>query len=434
MRRFQGGLLLAVVCAIAIGCSSKDGDGKDGDAKKAFDASYIPADAAAVIVLHPSALLKSELLEGAPLDEMLEDTKRQMGIELPNIEQLVMAFAPKPDEEPEPLVVIRTDKPVDKEKVGGRQFQGERGKEMEYEGKKYKQSMRPSFGIATEAGEEEVEEMKPGKMAMYMPDDTTVVVGPTENVKAIIKTPEADSALIKRLKNIEMHDVVVLAEVGEARGLLKDASQGLTGAPKGELAQWAADHVERIELWADVSPKVAINVTVDTDDAEGGKKLATEVEELRTQAEGLLMLAKGQLSSMLPKELAEKTAKLGTDAVAAIKGEDKGKSYVLTFTEPDGTRAVVKELMVEAKKMQEKQKAEFEKWEKEQAERAKEFEERLKKEEEAFKDGPAEESTRDSGDFDEGPIEKRTEGPGDFKEPAGAEAGPADAEPAEAKK
>ena len=324
MRRHSNLWTLVVVCAVAAGC----GKDTDKDKAKKLDTSYIPAEAVAVVVAHPSEILEAEMIKDSPISERLDEIEENTGIKVADVAQVVVPIFADPKNEPG--VIIRTHKPYDKDKVGGRQFSKERRKELEHEGKKY---------------------FKSGREALCFADDTTMIVGEESAVKRLIAAEKADSALIKKLKDAEHHHFLVMAEVGDAKTLLKAMGEEAEGTPVSETAKWAEEHVKSVVLWADVSPKIKIHATIESDDEKGGERLNKAVDEAKNMAEGFLKLGKTQIVKSIPDGHGEAVYQLAIDALANLKAEDKGKSFELSFTEPENAKDVFAKLKPTMEKM-----------------------------------------------------------------------------------
>lgn len=268
----------------------------------AFDLTYVPSRAVAVIAVRPAALVAREGMK--PLVEVINDSNNpahRAGLRVENIEEIKLAFTELPNGGPmmDRLMVqiFRSTEPFDWMKVFGKDYLGEPVK-AQLAGKEYFKMAEPTPRM---------------NRAIYLPDDRTIVMATEPQLQQILlagkRTPDwADRW--QSLASGEFAAMLDLTAVNQAlAGDLKQTPPPPHLAPLLAFAPlW--EKGQRLFATARLDNEVTLQARIDCRNHE-------DVEQVERTAQAALTLAQNMLDE-LGNQLARSPAQGNAAALPAI--------------------------------------------------------------------------------------------------------------------
>jgi beta-lactamase regulating signal transducer with metallopeptidase domain len=249
--------------------------GARGQGGQGLSSDWISQDAAAVVVLRPSAILARK--EFAALAKTFnEGFEKDWGVAIENVEQITFVFHDADLEHSQPRFVFRTVKP--------QQFRVPFG-------------MDPSLVAKKQMGDVTYYAV-PGDMAWFQPDDRTLVVDREQALRAAI--------LVGRDAKPELALAAGWKDLGGSHMAL-----AVSGAALRKMASEAARHPEALAmlspfspLWSDtqtlhaglrVDDKVALTVIAQCRDADGAQSVGETLSAVMTLTKNFIKGVKQNL-------------------------------------------------------------------------------------------------------------------------------------------
>lgn len=182
------------------------------------------------------------------------------------------------------------------------------------------------LGVRANPGQ--YKEVKVGRFTMYqgpfdafcVPEDTIIVRGPTDVLKAVLdrnKRPALREGLKKMLKRAKLsHTVLIVADTSEAQAKAAFSSElSKSGLPVGQQLDQVTNSVQSVVVEADVTTDVSLNATLVCKDGAGA-------ESTRQTIEKGLADAKQQMPSMAM--FAPAVVQQMTQMIESIKASSAG--------------------------------------------------------------------------------------------------------------
>ena len=247
-----------------------------------LDLSYIPADTMAALVLAPSQILSADIVQLYPIEVLEVLSERDLGVNVKEIEQ-VIGLAQMSAEAPEPQfgLIVRLSKShqlddlfpsaqkaeiVEKEEIDGRQFR-------------------------------RINENPP--IRFTMPDDKTVLLGLGDYVSQMLATKDADSPLIKLLKQVDAnHEAVAIVSTDMIPKVFKDMVTGPEAVPPVLIPYLGAlEQLSALEINIDVSAQLGGELVLHAHDPEEAEQLEATILQGLEFAKQMLLAQASQTDS-----------------------------------------------------------------------------------------------------------------------------------------
>jgi type II secretory pathway pseudopilin PulG len=172
-----------------------------------LDVSYIPAEAAAAVVIHPQPLLTGPNAEWMPVEIITAAGMQQFGVDPLQIQEALAFLVPPPAATPQAEpgfgVVLRFAKPYDKAALLAKLPEA---KQIEQEGKTFYQLPGPE------------------KLCVHLPDERTIILGLHQTLLEMLAAKEVDSPLVKLLKSTDFSGTYTsLVSLDAMRDLITNA-------------------------------------------------------------------------------------------------------------------------------------------------------------------------------------------------------------------
>jgi len=316
-----------------------------------LDLSYVPSDCFAVWISHPQRIEKSPLV--APFlehaEEMdLEEALSVLLAKFPHLDetdakiaQLVAAVSPAteevkgPDEMPlVPALVLRFAESVDGKKLMGKMFD-EDMEEAAHAGKTYYVNQHD-------------------EVAVYLPDDRTMVVSVEKMVQKIITAKPSRGLLLDRLRGVDArHDVIAGVVLDPLRELIEEVAADLRRELPPELAAVAdvPKHAEAAMLTIDFTGEKMIDLVVEAQDAKSAFDVENLVKKGRDGLSNLYTKHREEMLRDMPPTLAGPFEILVAEMFRGFHVARKDDRVFLNLKRPPSLEDFVRKLVVEIGRM-----------------------------------------------------------------------------------
>lgn len=251
----------------------------------AFDLTYVPSRAVAVIALRPAALLGREGMK--PLVEVINDSNNpahRAGLRVENIEEIKLAFSELPNGGPmmDRLMVqiFRSTEPFDWMKVFGKEYFGE-GKpvKVQFAGKEY-------FKLA--------EVSRAMGRTIYLPDDRTIVMTTEPQLQQILLAGKRSPDWADRWQSLGSGEFAAMLDLTAVHQAL--AAELKQTPPPPHLAPLLAfaplwEKGQRLFAAARLDDEVTFQARIDCRNRD-------DVEQVERTAQAALTLAQNMLEEL----------------------------------------------------------------------------------------------------------------------------------------
>ncbi|HEV3258402.1 MAG TPA: hypothetical protein VG013_16095 [Gemmataceae bacterium] len=308
----------------------KDAKGSGGGG---MDVSYIASSFNAAVIVHPRRMLKSPVLSGLPLDQLIAPVLKASGIDPRQIEQAIALVDPMPGGNVLflPGGIIRFAGPVDGKKLLSQGLKG--AQEATFKGKTYYRGNEAMAGT---------------KVCGYVPDDRTVVLGPEPTLQKMLSAQEAKSPLIDRLRKVDLdNDVIavfVMAPVRPvAQELMKQAKSSLP--PMFAEAATLPERLQSATVALNLSGDTLLKVDLEADSEESAGVLLNLTSAGHKQLKDLYPVFRKQLEGQAPPPVAGPIFAVLDDAVAGLGVKKDAGHVVVSLKAPKGLAELPAKLM-----------------------------------------------------------------------------------------
>jgi prepilin-type processing-associated H-X9-DG protein len=256
--------LIGLCATLVVGLS-----GVQSRAAETLDLTYVSSDAIATLVLHPHRLLTSPDLEMMPVEILIAASMEYVGIDPTDVDQAIglLSVAGLPAGEPGLGAILRFNTPYDKDAV--LQRLGRDTREATHGGKTYRESTTK------------------GGFSICMPDDRTLLIGTTPQLKAMLAPNKRETPLVKLLKQVDnTKAAVVVLDLATVRPMVAVALQSLPPLPEPfqEFLQ-LPDLVEWLQVTLDFKGGFDLDVTLGAKDAKNAGKIKDLAERAKVLAQ-----------------------------------------------------------------------------------------------------------------------------------------------------
>lgn len=259
--------LLAVCCG-SLTAQQVEISAKPLDTKRS-GLSYLSEDFSIAMVIHPRRIFASRSGVGIAKEDLLAYVKRSSGIELQNVEQVIMALSfPKPDPKIRRSsenngVVVRFSEPVDKKAMVERIAPTAKMKEID--GHVYYRA--PGSGNS-----------------VCFPNDRTAVIAPGRLLDRMMAVKKEDSPLVQRLRRTSFDaDAVIVVYVPPLRSRIAEPFKNSPPSDVFAPLLKIPDHIETATMTLNLSSRVPVWLELQSKTA----KSAVELEDLSDKAIGI---------------------------------------------------------------------------------------------------------------------------------------------------
>lgn len=167
-------------------------------------------------------------------------------------------------------------------------------------------------------------------LAAHFPDDQTVVVAPEESLKKMLTAKNVDSPLIRQLKSVGQHQLVVAVDVAAMSAMVT----GLAAAGPEGVGQ-VAEKVKGVTLTLDFDRKSLLKLSVLAGSASDATEIAKAAQGYLAIGQGFYALSKGQqLENATPEQ--RQLMPILDSLVAGTGVAQNGTTITLTIKTPDG--------------------------------------------------------------------------------------------------
>jgi hypothetical protein len=314
--------------------------------KKGIDVAYASDSFTAAVVLHPKRTLKAKMVEPLPLKKYLEQAQ-QIGIDPSKIEEAVIYLEP----------LINVAKPT---ALPGGVFR----LTEDFKAKDVLSKVTPMIREATYNEKKYLvaPNLVPGApVAVYQPDDRTVVIGFEMTVQKMLDAKPDKGPLVDRLRKIDLdNDLTLVFTVSRIRtfldGMAKNVSQSVP--PGFEDVGLLAQNLEAITLTLDFEGDTLAVVDLEAKDdkaAESVAKLADlGVDTLKKSYDGF----REDIEKGTPPEIAQDLMPVLDDLVKSIKWNRDGTHIVVEMKTTKGLPGLLKKILMMAEKKEQSMKVE----------------------------------------------------------------------------
>ena len=231
--------------------------------------SYLSEDFSIAMVIHPRRIFASRSGVGIAKEELFAYVKRSSGLELQNVEQVIMALGfPKPDPKIRRSsenngVVVRFSEPVDKKAIVERI--APTAKKQEIDGHVYYRAPRS------------------GKSVCF-PNDRTAVIAPGRLLDRMMAVKKEDSPLVRQLRRTSFDaDAVVVFFVPPLRSRIAEPFKNSPPSDVFAPLLKIPDHIETATMTLNLSSRVPVWLELQSKTV----KSAVELEGLSDKAIGI---------------------------------------------------------------------------------------------------------------------------------------------------
>lgn len=158
-----------------------------GAAKNPLDLKYVAADFIAASVSHPARTLASPEFELFPIEIMQAALKKELGVDILQVEEVIALFAFTPPMPPSPAWIARFSAPVDQDAILSHVSAGEGEKIGQHDSYQLKQADLGSI---------------------LFPDPQTVLIGRPEQLAKMLDADNESSPLIEHLRRVDRSEML----------------------------------------------------------------------------------------------------------------------------------------------------------------------------------------------------------------------------------
>ncbi|HUT14119.1 MAG TPA: hypothetical protein VMY42_26760 [Thermoguttaceae bacterium] len=320
-----------------------------------LELSYIPSDCCAIWITHPQRIEKSPLvapfLEGGE-DPDIEPIPLALLARMPDIEhldvgiaQFVAAVSPAtaevkgPNEIPfVPVLILRFAEAVDGKKLMGTMFPRniEDMKEVSHAGKTYYAD-------------------PDAEMAVYLPDDRTMVISVEKMLQKIITAKQSSGPLLDRLRGVDArHDVIGVVVLDPLRELIEEGAADVRRGLPPELAEVAdaPKYAEAAMLTIDFTGEKMIGLTVEARNAKSAVELEGLVKKGRDGLSNLYTDYREEMLKDMPPTLAGPFEVLVAELFRGFSIDRKDDRVLLGMKRPPSLEDFVRKLVAEMRRIE----------------------------------------------------------------------------------
>lgn len=315
---------LCAVLLVIVGCSSKPDEEPDA-LPGGIHTQFISESAFAAIVVHPQRVFDSKTLRPVDLGFLMEQMNEEMGFDLRDVEQVIVAFSIGARGEPEPSTVFRLKSAYNQDtlrKKSAEHFD----EEVKHNGKSYF-TFDPTYESAN---------------CVAYPDNRTILMSESQTGMKQMLSGGGPGRLVTALTGADpSHDAIAVVTLTPIRATLVELAreetftEGFANVP---------NQIDTIVATADLDPKPRAEVVISASSPKDAESLKDTVDGVRVLAKGTLGELRREVSQEMDDEFADKLVSALTTLLDESKPQVSGNRVTISVTAPDNVDEFVKKL------------------------------------------------------------------------------------------